>query len=234
MVAGRAALLPAPRRVPLQRYLPSHAGINILDDIHAKCKGGFRLADHLKGRSLFRSKREENALSDLFQRVFEVDRARRATIPVLRDHPALRSKPSEEEATTEEEAMSESTQAVEWELNQIRFVQKVMREVEAHNFLSPFLLLAFKFYIHKVLLYFLNRELLRNYRADKDGHPKLLKILADTEVELTSKLEKLFKEIRELKEVKESIANFEEGFTVKLQDFSKFKMGYRNTVGKVY
>lgn len=59
----------------------------------------------------------------------------------------------------------------------MRFIQKIAKQVETCNFLTPFLLLSFKFYINKVVLYFLNKETIKNYRKDKDGHPKLLKIL---------------------------------------------------------
>jgi len=59
----------------------------------------------------------------------------------------------------------------------MRFIQKIAKQVEACNFLTPFLLLGFKFYINKVVLYFLNKDTIKNYRKDKDGHPKLLKIL---------------------------------------------------------
>jgi len=37
-----------------------------------------------------------------------------------------------------------------------------------------------------------------------------------------------------MKERKESIHNFEEGLNAKYQDFTKFKLGYRNMIGKVY
>jgi len=59
----------------------------------------------------------------------------------------------------------------------MRFIQKIAKQIEAFNFLTPFLLLSFKFYINKVVLYFLNKDTIKNYRKDKDGHPKLLKIL---------------------------------------------------------
>ena len=52
------------------------------------------------------------------------------------------------------------------------------------------LLLAFKFYINKVLLYFLHKEVIRNYRKDKEGHPKLLKILKEMEGDLGVKLDR--------------------------------------------
>lgn len=82
----------------------------------------------------------------------------------------------------------------------MRFIQKIAKQVETCNFLSPFLLLAFKFYIHKVVLYLLNKDSIKNYRKDKDGHPKLLKILADLETDLNVKLEKMILQLRECKE----------------------------------
>ena len=50
------------------------------------------------------------------------------------------------------------------------------------------MLLAFKFYIHKMVLFLLNKDILKNYRKDKDGHPKLLKVLAEMEGDIGSKL----------------------------------------------
>jgi hypothetical protein len=129
---------------------------------------------------------------------------------------------------------SEARAVIEWEINQMRFIQKIAKQVEVCNFLSPFLLLAFKFYIHKVLLYLLNKETIKNYRKDKDGHPKLLKILADLEADITGKLDRAILQLRDSKEPNESIPNFEEGLNSKYQDFTKFKVGYRNTIGRVY
>lgn len=76
-------------------------GINMLDDIHSKCKGGFRLTDNIKTKNFFKSKKEEAALNDLFLRIFEIDKAKRVAIAALRDHPALRGKIVEEESTEE-------------------------------------------------------------------------------------------------------------------------------------
>lgn len=39
----------------------------------AKCKSGFRLGDHVKSKSFFRSKKEELLLNDLFFKMFEID-----------------------------------------------------------------------------------------------------------------------------------------------------------------
>lgn len=105
------------------------SGINILDDIYSKCKGGYKLIENIKQKASFKNKKEESALCDLFQKIFEIDRDKRPNISALREHPALRSKVAEEESTTEEDALNENTQAVEWELNQIRFVQKIVRQV---------------------------------------------------------------------------------------------------------
>ena len=54
-----------------------------------------------------------------------------------------------------------------------------MEAVVARDFLSPYLTAAFKFYIHKVLLYFLTREALQAYKASEDRSPKLFSQLTD-------------------------------------------------------
>jgi hypothetical protein len=55
---------------------------------------------------------------------------KRVTITSLREHSIFKGKVVEEESsTTEEEAINESTQAIEWELNHIRFIQKIVRQV---------------------------------------------------------------------------------------------------------
>jgi hypothetical protein len=170
----------------------------MLDDIYSKCKGGFKLAENIKPKNYFKTKKEEIALTDLFQKIFEIDMSKRIGIASLKEHPALRGKVLEEESssTTEED---ENTQAIEWELNQIRFIQKILRQVETQNVLSTFLLLAFKFYVNKVLLYFINKDVIRNYRKDKDGHPKLLKILGEVEADLGVKLTRLYQQLKETK-----------------------------------
>lgn len=83
-----------------------------------------------------------------------------------------------------------------------------MRQVETQNILSTFLLLAFKFYVNKVLLYLLNKDSIRNYRKDKDSHPKLIKILAEVEADLGVKLDRLYQQLKEMKEGREAIPNF--------------------------
>ena len=74
-----------------------------------------------------------------------------------------------------------------------------MHHVKSKKILSNFLLLAFKFYVNKVLLSFLNKDLIRNYRKDKEGHPKLLKILVEVESDLGVKLDRLYQQLKELK-----------------------------------
>lgn len=59
-------------------------GINMLDDIYSKCKGGFKLSENIKVKGFFRTKKEEGMLNDLFQRIFEVDRAKRVAIGNLK------------------------------------------------------------------------------------------------------------------------------------------------------
>ncbi len=115
----------------------------------------------------------------------------------------------------------------------MRFIQKISRQVETSNFLPPFLLLAFKFYINKMVLSLLNKDAIKNYRKDKDGHPKLLKVLAEMESDVVVKMERLIQQIKECKD-KEVIHHFEDGLNTNFQEFTKFKIGYRNTVGRVY
>jgi hypothetical protein len=91
----------------------------------------------------------------------------------------------------------------------MRFIQKITKQVETCSFLTPFLLLAFKFYINKVVMYLLNKETVKNYKKDKDGHPKLLKILTELESDVQVKLERLIQQIKECKEGLENIPNFE-------------------------
>ena len=89
----------------------------------------------------------------------------------------------------------------------MRFIQKILREVESNNFLSPFMMLGFKFYINKMVFFLLNKDIIRNYRKDKEGHPKLLKVLADLESDVGIKMNKLINQIKECKD-KESIPHF--------------------------
>lgn len=157
---------------------------------------------------------------------------KRIGLQSLKDHVVIRSKVTEEEST-EEETAGESSSLIEWEINQMRFIQKMSRQVVASNFLSPFILMSFKFYINKMVLVMINKEIIKNYRKDKDGHPKLLKLLAEMENDVISKMGKLIVQIKECKE-KEAISHFEDGFSSKYQEFTKIKMGYRNTIGRVY
>ena len=108
-----------------------------------------------------------------------------------------------------------------------------MRQVEANNFLSPYLLLGFKFYINKMVLCMLHKDVVRNYSKDKEGHPKLQKMLSEMENDVMAKMGKIISQLKDCKE-KDPIPHFEDGLNSKYQDFTKFKMGYRNTVGKVY
>lgn len=75
-----------------------------------------------------------------------------------------------------------------------------MRQVEAKNILSPFLLLGFKFYINKMVLCMLNKDIVKNYTKDKDGHPKLLKLVSEMESDVVAKLGRLMTQIKESKE----------------------------------
>ena len=84
-----------------------------------------------------------------------------------------------------------------------------------------------------MVLCMLNKDVLKNYVKDKEGHPKLIKIISEMENDSVVKMERLISQIKDCKD-KESISHFEDGFNSKYQDFTKFKMGYRNTVGRVY
>ena len=70
-----------------------------MDDILVKCKGGFRLQDCSKAKSYFTHKREENAVNDLFAKIFEIDMKKRITIAALKDHLIFKLKNAEEEST---------------------------------------------------------------------------------------------------------------------------------------
>ena len=91
----------------------------------------------------------------------------------------------------------------------MKFMQKICKQVESHNFLSTFLLLAFKFYIHKMILFLLNKDLVKNYykTKDKDRHPKLVKAITDMEGDVTTKMEKMLLQLKDCKE-REQIPNF--------------------------
>lgn len=67
-----------------------------MDDIHNKCKGGYKLIENIKQKNVFKNKKEEALLCDLFQRIFEIDREKRLNILSLREHPALKGKAAEE------------------------------------------------------------------------------------------------------------------------------------------
>ena len=41
-----------------------------------------------------------------------------------------------------------------------------------------------------MVLFLLNKDILKNYRKDKEGHPKLLKVLAEMEGDVVTKLER--------------------------------------------
>lgn len=112
----------------------------------------------------------------------------------------MRIKSGEDVSTEEDDGCSEKGILVEMEVNQMRFIQKIAREVETIGFLSPFLLLGFKFYISKMVLCILHKDLILNYKKDKDGHPKLLKVLSEMENDVQVKMERLISQIKECKE----------------------------------
>lgn len=48
---------------------------------------------------MFKSRKEEVLLNDLFMKIFEIDVEKRITVTAIREHVALRGKVSEEEST---------------------------------------------------------------------------------------------------------------------------------------
>lgn len=86
-------------------------------------------------------------------------------------------------------------------------MQKISKQVESHNFLSTYLLLAFKFYIHKMVLFLLNKDLVKSYNKTKDRHPKLVKAITDMEGDVIAKMERLLLQLKDCKE-REQIPNF--------------------------
>lgn len=68
-------------------------------------------------------------MNDLFSKIFEIDKDKRATIQTLREHGVLRVKSGEDVSTEEDEGINEKGLLVETEVNQMRFIQKIVREV---------------------------------------------------------------------------------------------------------
>jgi|LakMenEpi03Aug12_release.lakeMendotaPanAssembly.Ray.scaffolds.fasta_scaffold5398886_1 hypothetical protein len=48
---------------------------------------------------MFKSRKEEVLLNDLFMKIFEIDVEKRITVAAIREHVALRGKVAEEEST---------------------------------------------------------------------------------------------------------------------------------------
>jgi len=124
-----------------------------------------------------------------------MDTQKRITIAAIKDHAVLRHKLAEEEST-EEENTTEGASAIEWEINQMKFIQKIVRQVEVSSFLTPSLLLCFKFYISKMVLCMLNKDSVKNYRKDREGHPKLLKVISEMESDILGKMERTMAQIK--------------------------------------
>lgn len=124
-----------------------------------------------------------------------MDTQKRITIAGIKDHAVLRHKIAEEEST-EEENTTEGASAIEWEVNQMKFIQKIVRQVEVSSFLTPSLLLCFKFYISKMVLCMLNKDSVKNYRKDREGHPKLLKVISEMESDILGKMERTMAQIK--------------------------------------
>lgn len=51
-----------------------------------------------------------------------------------------------------------------------------------------------------MVLCILHKDLILNYKKDKDGHPKLLKVLSEMENDVQVKMERLISQIKECKE----------------------------------
>lgn len=81
----------------------------------------------------------------------------------LKEHPIFTSQPSSTEASTEED---NGDNQIEWELSQLVFLQGILLCVEQHDFLNEYLLTAFRFYIHKVMQTFLNKEAIKAFQRD--------------------------------------------------------------------
>jgi hypothetical protein len=131
-------------------------------------------------------------------------------------------------------AEEEQEEVVEWELARVRFIQRIVEAVDAHRFLSPFLAAAFRFYINKVLLYFLTHEALQAYKGSDAHRPQLVAELVGTEQRVREEVEAQLLLLTQGQLVSETIERFEDGLNAQAQEFAAFKMGYRNTVGRVY
>lgn len=70
-------------------------GINILNDIQAKCQQGFNLIQNIqknKSPVSFKSKKQEVLWSDLFSRIFVIDPKNRICLNDLKNHLILKKK----------------------------------------------------------------------------------------------------------------------------------------------
>ena len=92
------------------------------------------------------------------------------------------------------------------------------------------MLTALRFYLNKALLHFLSKE----------GVPKMPTTTAvymqahSAWQTLTSESEAQKHLLLQCTELCDSIERFREGVLAGWEDFASFKMGYRNTVGRVY
>ena len=96
---------------------------------------------------------------DFFEKIFEIQPQKRITIGQILTHGLMTD---EEEKMTPESPNTTATEEdeetlLQWECSRVQFVEKIVETVVGYNFLSSWLTSAFKFYISKVLLYFLNR-----------------------------------------------------------------------------
>ena len=85
-------------------------------------------------------------------------------------------------ATDEEEES-----LLQWECARVQFVQRIVDTVIGYNFLSAWLTTAFKFYINKTLLYFLNRSEVKVLR-EAEGCAKVEEKVREMEIKIIDQL----------------------------------------------
>ena len=62
---------------------------------------------YIKVKTVFRNRKEEVLLGDLFMRIFEIEKNKRVTIQSLKEHGALRIKTGEDVSTEEDDGVGE-------------------------------------------------------------------------------------------------------------------------------
>ena len=147
-------------------------GINILKEIQDKCQKGFNLIENIKKKNYhFQSKKEELLVTHLFERLFEMNPEKRISLSELTDYPLFHLKDDSNSSTTEE---GSDNKAVQWEVNHINYLYSILKAVETQQCLSDSLLLAYKFYINKAIVYFLSKDQIKHFLNDEDSDEKLV------------------------------------------------------------